>query len=157
MEEPTTTEAIEATLHAAARAVERGDVDGVLDMFHDDADVVIMDYAGPCRIDLAQLRTNFTALAGNTVGSPICRYVEIHVTSLAPDAAFSWAVMQYVAQMRDGEKIDLQARVTDVWSLIDGKWLAVHEHGSFPVDPDTGQPNMHACSQPAPATAAHRP
>lgn len=151
------TAAIEATLHAAARAVERGDVDGVLAMFHDDADVVIMDYTGPCRIDLAQLRANFTALSGDTVGARVCGYIEIHVASLAPGAAFSWAVMQYVAQMRDGEKIDLQARVTDVWSLIDGKWLAVHEDGSFPVDPDTGPPDMHSCSQPAPVTAAHRP
>lgn len=144
-------------MHAAARAVERGDVDGVLAMFHDDADVVIMDYTSPCRIDLAHLRENFTALAGNTVGSPVCRYVEIHVTSLAPGAAFSWAVMEYVAQMRDGEKIDLQARVTDVRSLINGKWLAVHEHGSFPVDPKTGQPDMHSYSRPTPASAARRP
>lgn len=157
MEDAPAAAAIEATMHAAARAVERGDVVGVLAMFHDDADVVIMDYAGPCRINLAHLRENFTALVGNTVGSPLCRYVELHVTPLAPGAAFSWAVMQYVAQMRDGEKIDLYARVTDVWSLIDGRWLAVHEHGSFPVDPKTGQPDMHSCSQLAAAIEAHCP
>ena len=157
MEDPEAIAAIKATMHAAARAVERGDVDGVLAMFHDDADVVIMDYMSPYRIDLAHLRENFTALCANTVGSPSCDYVEIHVTRLAPDAAFSWAVMRYVAQLRVGEKIDLHARVTDVWSRIDGKWRAVHEHGSFPVDPQTGQPDMHSWSPPAQATKADRP
>lgn len=89
MEDLSATAAIEATMHAAARAVERGDVDGVLAMFHDDADVVIMDYSGPCRIDLAHLRESFTALSKNTAGSPLCRYVQLHVTQLAPNAAFS--------------------------------------------------------------------
>ena len=143
MEQDSAVSAIEEKMRAAARAVERGDVDGVIDMFHDHADVVILDYSGPYRIGVAELRAHFGAIAAKTVGTPSCEYVELNVTPLSPDAAFSWAVMMYVAEMDDGQKIDIQARVTDVWSLIDGEWLAVHEHGSFPVDAATGRPDTH--------------
>jgi ribosomal protein L14 len=46
-------------MHAAAGSVERGDVDGVLAMFDDSANVIISDDAGPRRINVADLPDNF--------------------------------------------------------------------------------------------------
>jgi ketosteroid isomerase-like protein len=39
----------------------------------------------------------------------------------------------------DGTDKEMVTRVTDVFRKIGGKWLIVHEHVSFPVDPTTGQ------------------
>jgi ketosteroid isomerase-like protein len=42
----------------------------------------------------------------------------------------------------DGTEKEMVTRVTDVYRKISGKWLIVHEHVSFPVDPTTGQADM---------------
>jgi ketosteroid isomerase-like protein len=36
-----------------------------------------------------------------------------------------------------GEPLDMTFRLTDVYRRINGKWVVVHEHVSWPVDPDT--------------------
>ncbi len=43
---------------------------------------------------------------------------------------------------KDGSKLDLVVRVTDVYRKVGGKWLIVHEHVSFPVDLDTGKADL---------------
>jgi ketosteroid isomerase-like protein len=41
-----------------------------------------------------------------------------------------------------GKRVTLVFRVTDVYRKINGMWLIVHEHISFPVDPTTGKADM---------------
>lgn len=43
---------------------------------------------------------------------------------------------------KDGSKLDVAVRVTDVYRKIKGKWLIVQEHVSFPVDLDTGKADL---------------
>ncbi len=43
---------------------------------------------------------------------------------------------------KDGAKLDVVVRVTDVYRKIKGKWLIVQEHVSFPVDLDTGKADL---------------
>jgi uncharacterized protein (TIGR02246 family) len=40
---------------------------------------------------------------------------------------------------KDGNRLSLTYRVTDVWRKIGGKWLIIHEHTSFPADFETGK------------------
>ena len=40
---------------------------------------------------------------------------------------------------KDGKAFTLVFRFTDVLRKMNGKWLIVHEHLSFPVDPETGK------------------
>lgn len=42
----------------------------------------------------------------------------------------------------DGTGVDLVVRVTDVFRKLNGKWLIVHEHVSFPVDIDSGKADL---------------
>jgi ketosteroid isomerase-like protein len=43
---------------------------------------------------------------------------------------------------KDGSKLDWAARCTDVYRRLNGKWLIVQEHVSFPVDLETGKADM---------------
>ena len=43
---------------------------------------------------------------------------------------------------KDGTGLDVVARVTDVFRKINGKWLIVQEHVSFPVDLDSGKADL---------------
>lgn len=43
---------------------------------------------------------------------------------------------------KNGSRMDVAVRVTDVYRRIKGKWLIVHEHDSFPVDLATGKDDL---------------
>lgn len=43
---------------------------------------------------------------------------------------------------KDGTRVDLVIRVTDVYRKMKGKWLIVQEHVSFPVDIDSGKADL---------------
>jgi len=43
---------------------------------------------------------------------------------------------------KDGSKIKVVARTTDIYRKKDGKWLIVEEHNSVPVDLDTLKPDL---------------
>ncbi|MDD5544433.1 MAG: hypothetical protein PHX83_14805 [Acidobacteriia bacterium] len=43
---------------------------------------------------------------------------------------------------KDGAKVEVVARVTDVFRKISGKGLTVLEHVSFPVDIDSGKADL---------------
>lgn len=43
---------------------------------------------------------------------------------------------------KDGSRVDVVVRVTDVYRKMRGKWLIVHEHVSFPVDIDSGKADL---------------
>jgi ketosteroid isomerase-like protein len=58
--------------------------------------------------------------------------------------AFGHGAFRTVGPDKDGKPLDLTVRVTDVYRKIDGKWLAVHEHVSFPVDLATGKPDLNS-------------
>ena len=47
-----------------------------------------------------------------------------------------------VGTSKEGKTDDLTMRVTDVFRKINGKWLIVHEHASFPVDVATGKADL---------------
>lgn len=52
---------------------------------------------------------------------------------------FASLIEVYDGHLRDtGDHITLTFRMTHGWRKVDGQWLIVHEHWSYPVDPATG-------------------
>jgi len=43
---------------------------------------------------------------------------------------------------KDGTKLKVVARTTDIYRKMNGKWLIVEEHNSVPVDLDTMKPDL---------------
>jgi ketosteroid isomerase-like protein len=56
--------------------------------------------------------------------------------------AYSHGIFTTAGNGPDGKPMPLTVRVTDVFKKVDGKWLAVHEHVSVPVDLATGKPDL---------------
>lgn len=46
--------------------------------------------------------------------------------------------------LKSGKKMDYTVRVTDGFKKINGKWLIVHTHISFPVDMQTGKADIES-------------
>jgi uncharacterized protein (TIGR02246 family) len=58
------------------------------------------------------------------------------------DVAVTWGVNHMCAQETGKAKIDLWSRGTRIFQKIDGRWLMIHQHVSFPMDPESGKAAM---------------
>ena len=56
--------------------------------------------------------------------------------------AYSHSIQHVAGTDKQGKKLDLTVRVTDVYKKVRGRWHIVHEHVSVPVDLETGKPDL---------------
>jgi len=56
--------------------------------------------------------------------------------------AYGHSIQRVAGTNKQGKKLDLTVRVTDVYKKINGNWLVIHEHVSVPVDLETGKPDL---------------
>ncbi|WP_327238520.1 YybH family protein [Streptomyces sp. NBC_01317] len=55
------------------------------------------------------------------------------------DIAVAWGLNRMRAEQPDGETAESWSRGTRVFQRRDGEWTMIHQHVSFPFDPETGQ------------------
>lgn len=67
--------------------------------------------------------------------------VELNITVVG-SVAYTHCIDDGTFTAKDGSKVHLVFRVTDVLRKSKGKWLVVHEHLSFPVDLATGKADL---------------
>ncbi|HET7715317.1 MAG TPA: nuclear transport factor 2 family protein [Bauldia sp.] len=58
------------------------------------------------------------------------------------DLAITWGLNRMSAELPEGGKIEMWSRGTRAFRKIDGKWMMIHQHVSFPYDPATGQARL---------------
>ena len=70
--------------------------------------------------------------------------VELSDLDVAADRnlAYSHSIQHVAGTDKQGKKLDLTVRVTDVYKKARGRWFIVHEHVSVPVDLDAGKPDL---------------
>jgi ketosteroid isomerase-like protein len=55
------------------------------------------------------------------------------------DIAVTWGLNRTQVRAPGGPKFETWSRGTRVFQKIDGKWQLIHQHVSFPYDPETGE------------------
>jgi ketosteroid isomerase-like protein len=58
------------------------------------------------------------------------------------DIAVTWGLNRMQSQEPGKEKLESWSRGTRVFRKINGKWKMIHQHVSFPFDPETGKVRM---------------
>jgi len=66
---------------------------------------------------------------------------DLHIT-IVGSVAYTHYIEDGSMTDKDGKKLHMVVRATDVLRKSNGKWLIVQEHNSFPVDMETGQADM---------------
>ena len=66
---------------------------------------------------------------------------DLSITVVGP-VAYAHHIEDSQFTQKDGTGKELVIRVTDVFRKINGKWLIVQEHVSFPVDIDSGKADL---------------
>lgn len=138
---PQDVEEIVRTLRQAAKAVGKESA-GVLDMFHVAPSTVLFDYLAPGITTLEELRGNADNLAQHATGV-VFNYPKVTVRVLSGDVAYSMAYSHLEATIEDGSTLNVNSCVTNIWQRMGGRWRAIHEHSSLPVDVSTGTADLH--------------
>jgi uncharacterized protein (TIGR02246 family) len=118
------------------------DVDAIMKAYAPGQALVVFDVVPPRQyVGAAAYRKDWQNFLGSFEG-PIT--VELTDLDIGADRnlAYSHSIQRVSGTDKQGKKLDLTVRVTDVYQKIRGRWYIVHEHVSVPVDLDTGKPDL---------------
>jgi len=118
------------------------DVDAIMKVYVPDQSLFVFDVVPPRQyVGAAAYRKDWQDFLGSLDG-PIT--VELSDFAVVSDhnLAYGHSIQRVAGTDKQGKKLDLTVRVTDVYKKIKGQWLVIHEHVSVPVDLDTGKPDL---------------
>jgi ketosteroid isomerase-like protein len=132
--------AINASLQSMTAAVDAKDLNGVMAYYA--PDVFAYDVITPRQYVGAAYRKDWQELL-DLYSGPIQTTVSDWTIDTDGTFAYAHGTFRMVGTYKlTGKLEDMTVRVTDVFKKIDGKWLVVHEHVSYPVDPVTMKPDI---------------
>jgi uncharacterized protein (TIGR02246 family) len=132
--------AIEANYRKFADAFDKKDVNGIMMLFA--PDVFVYDVIPPRQYTSADAyRKDWEDTFAAFPGPVTTNVTDLNIT-VAGSVAYTRYVIDGTMTDKDGKAERLVVRSTDVWRKINGKWLIVQEHNSFPVDLTTGQADL---------------
>jgi uncharacterized protein (TIGR02246 family) len=123
-------------------ALKAKDLDAIMKVYAPDQTLVVFDVVPPRRyVGAAAYRKDWQTFL-DTFEGPVT--VELTDLDVAADRnlAYSHSIQHVAGTDRQGKKLDLTVRVTDVYKKARGRWLIIHEHVSVPVDLDAGKPDL---------------
>lgn len=130
-------EIIVGIIASRADAVAMGDAAGIVT--HLAQDVKIFDVVMPLQRKGKQAAHDRAAeWLASYDGSPRWENLEVRVFAAAP-IAFAHMISHVTGAMKNGKAVDMWFRTTLGFEQRAGIWLIVHDHGSDPFDPATGE------------------
>ena len=118
------------------------DLDAIMKVYEPGQALVVFDVVPPRQyVGTAAYRKDWQTFLDSFNG-PIT--VELTDLDIGADRnlAYSHSIQRVAGTDKQGKKLDLTVRVTDVYQKIRGRWLIIHEHVSVPVDLDTDKPDL---------------
>jgi len=133
---------IKAVEDQFAAAVNAKDVDAIMKVYVPSENLFLFDALPPRQyVGAAAVRKDWEDFLATTKGP-----LKLTVTNVACDADVSLgycrSIQEYTGTDTKGKPFDVTVRQTDVDRKVDGRWLIVHQHISFPVDLATGKPDF---------------
>jgi uncharacterized protein (TIGR02246 family) len=114
-----------------ARAVRAKDLDGIL--ANHSTDMLMFDVPPPVQSRGIEAYRKTWDLFFSWSDDPVVFDInDIHITA-GTDVAFVAALMRCAGTEKNGERIELEFRLTIGLRKIDGQWMVLHEHHSIPA------------------------
>ena len=125
-------------------AMKAKDLDAIMKVYAPGRTLFVFDVIPPRQyVGAAAYRKDWQTFL-DTFEGPIT--VELTDLDVAADRnlAFSHSIQRVAGTDKQGKKLDLTVRVTDVYKKARGRWLIIHEHVSVPVDLDSDKPDLNS-------------
>ena len=137
------TDEIFASLERLVDAVNNNDLEGIMKYYVPDnvrdETLVVFDGIPPRQyVGAAAFRQDWK----NFLDTFPAKGVHVEVSGWKGESEGNLAYSRYFFSVagitKAGNPLDFTLRITDVFKKINGNWLAIHEHASWPVDLRTG-------------------
>jgi ketosteroid isomerase-like protein len=134
--------AIEALEQQYIKAFNAKDVNEIMAIYAPGDQLFVFDAVPPREYPSWEAyKKDWEALFAAYPGPITNTMAELSITVVGP-VAYARHVEAGHFTRKDGTGVDVVARVTDVFRKLNGKWLIVQEHVSFPVDIDSGKADL---------------
>jgi ketosteroid isomerase-like protein len=118
------------------------DVNAVMEVYAPGTRLFVFDVSPPRQYAGWQdYKKDWQALLAAFPGPVRFSISDLDITVIGP-VAYSHSIQTGQFTAKDGSKMDLVVRVTDVYRKLKGNWLIVQEHVSVPVDLATQKPDF---------------
>jgi ketosteroid isomerase-like protein len=133
---------IEALAKSFAAAFRARDVDAIMKVYEPGPHLFVFDVTPPRQhVGWEDYKKDWQELLAAFPGPVKFDISDLEITTVGP-VAYSHSIQSGQFTAKDGSKVDLVVRVTDVYRKIHGKWLVVQEHVSVPVDLASRKPDV---------------
>ena len=133
---------VNASAQRLVAAVNAKDINGIMAYYTPDDSLLVFDALIPRQyVGAAAFRKDWEGFLATYPGA---LHAEVSDWKSETDGnlAYGRGIFKTSGPDKDGKPLDLTFRVTDVFKKINGKWLVIHEHVSWPVDLATGKADM---------------
>jgi uncharacterized protein (TIGR02246 family) len=118
------------------------DVDKVMSVYLPGKELFVFDVVPPREYKGSDAyRKDFEGLFAAFTG-PIKNSISDQTIHVFGSLAYGHNIQSGEFTGKDGAKVKIVVRTTDIYRKTDGKWLIVEEHNSLPVDIDTMKADM---------------
>jgi uncharacterized protein (TIGR02246 family) len=118
------------------------DVDAIMKVYAPDQTLVVFDVVPPRQyVGAAAYRKDWQTFLGSFDGPITFELTDLDVVA-DRNLAYSHSIQHVAGTDKQGKKLDLTVRVTDVYKKAHGRWQIIHEHVSVPVDLETNKPDL---------------
>jgi ketosteroid isomerase-like protein len=118
------------------------DVNAVMEVYAPGTRLFVFDVSPPRQhVGWQDYKKDWQELLAAFPGPATFSISDLDITVVGP-VAYSHSIQTGQLTGKDGSKMDLVVRVTDVYRKLKGKWLIVQEHVSVPVDLATQKPDL---------------
>jgi len=133
---------VNASLQRLVAAVNAKDINGIMAYYSPDESLLVFDALPPRQyVGAAAFRKDWEGFLAAYPGA-VHAEVSDWKTETDGNLAYGHGIFRTNGPDKDGKPLDLTVRVTDVFRKINGKWLVIHEHVSWPVDLATGKADL---------------
>jgi uncharacterized protein (TIGR02246 family) len=136
--------AINTNVQQFLAAANNKDLNGVMNYYASDDSAVLFDSVPPRQFaGAAAIRKNweqFMAAYPTTMHFDLLDWK----AEASGDLGYGHGFVRVTGPAKDGTQQDMTVRLTDVFKKIDGKWVTIHEHVSWPVDPVTSKVDFNS-------------
>lgn len=118
------------------------DPDAIMKVYAPGQTLLVFDVVPPRQyVGAAAYRKDWQTLFDSLDGPITVELTDLDIIT-DRNLAYSHSIQHVAGTDKQGKKLDLTVRVTDVYKKAQGRWLIIHEHVSVPVDFDTGKPDL---------------
>jgi uncharacterized protein (TIGR02246 family) len=115
------------------------DINKIMFLYLPDESLVVFDAVPPRQyVGAKAFRKDYEELFAVFPGPNTGKFGDLRVTT-AGTLGYAHTIGTFDLTDRAGKHVTWTFRLTDVFRKINGKWIIVHEHASWPVDPATGK------------------